>query len=119
MVGFAYRIYTEKSQKQTRREVIFWLSDFVFSHYRRSPHDLLVDKDCKQVSVIFLIYMPGYSRLTLQLLLGKVVLILVEIEKLLGNGIRSRLIIGVMVWLEVRVLEGFFNSNTLHRVESQ
>ena len=48
MIGFAYRIYTGKSQKQTRK-VIFWLSDFVFSHYRRSPHDLLVDKDCEKL----------------------------------------------------------------------
>ena len=44
---------------------------------------------------------------------------LVEIEKLLRNWRRCRLVVGVMVRLKVRVLEGFFNRDALHRVESE
>ena len=56
---------------------------------------------------------------TLQLLLRKCLLILVKIKELLGDGVRSRLILRVMVGLEIRVLQSLLDGNTLHGIEGQ
>ena len=64
------------------------------------PHDLLVDK-------------------LLQLLLAEVVLVLIKVKELLGNRGSGRLIIGVMVWLQVWVLEGLLDCDALDRVEGE
>jgi len=63
-------------------------------------HDLLVDE-------------------LLQLLLAEVILVLIEVEELLWDRAGSWLIVGIMVWLEIGVLECLINGDTLDRVESK
>jgi len=55
----------------------------------------------------------------LELILGEVVLVLVEVEELFGDGCSGGLIFGIVVWLKVRVLESFVNGDTLDRVEGE
>ena len=57
--------------------------------------------------------------LTFQLLLGQVVLVLVKVEELLWNRVGRRLVIGVMVWLQVWVLERILDRDALDGVESE
>jgi len=67
---------------------------------QRLSHDLLVDE-------------------LLQLLLAEVILVLIEVEELLWDRAGSWLIVGIMVWLEIGVLECLINGDTLDRVESK
>lgn len=64
------------------------------------PHNLLVDK-------------------LFELLLAQVILVLVKVEELLGNRRGSRLIIGIVIGLEVGMLEGLFDCDTLDGVEGE
>lgn len=56
---------------------------------------------------------------TLQLLLAERILVLVEIEESIRDRGSSGLIVRVMVRLQVRVLEGFFDRDTLGGVECE
>lgn len=55
----------------------------------------------------------------LQLLLAQGIFVLVEIEKFLRDRRRSGLVLGVVVGLEVWVLEGFLHRDSLHGVECE
>lgn len=83
------------------------------------PHDLFVNQVCAIVSLIVgrLIWMKVER--TLQLLLAERILVLVEIKKTIWNWGSSGLIVRVMVRLQVRVPEGFFDCDTLGGVECE
>ena len=55
----------------------------------------------------------------LQLLLGQVILVLIEVEEFFWNGSGSWFVFWVMVWFQVWMLESFLYRDALHRVESQ
>lgn len=55
----------------------------------------------------------------LQLLLAQVVLVLVKVKELLGDWRRGRLVLGVVVRLEVWVLERLLDGDALDGVEGQ
>ena len=64
------------------------------------PHDLLVDQ-------------------LFQLLLGEVILVFVEIKEFLWNRRSCWLIFGIVIWLEIWVLQGLVDGDTLDWVESE
>jgi len=55
----------------------------------------------------------------LQLFLGQIILILIEIEELLWDRFSGRFILWIMVWREVWVLERLLDRDSLDWVESQ
>lgn len=55
----------------------------------------------------------------LKLLLGETVLVLVKVEKALGDRRHGRLVLGIMVWLQVWVAKGFLDCDTFCWVEGQ
>jgi hypothetical protein len=61
----------------------------------------------------------GENKLTLQLILTQRILVLVEIKKLLRDGLGGGLVFGIMVRIEIRMSEGVFDGDALDRVEGE
>lgn len=96
-------LFQAASLSKTLREIMVQAGqDPLFSKNTTSilPHNLLVNK-------------------LLQLLLAEVVLVLVKVKELLGDRGCRRLVLGVVVGFEIRVLQGFLHSDTLYGVKGQ
>jgi len=89
------------------------------------PHDLLEDEHYKSGFVSLRYFRNAFpslswrTPLTLQLIFAHCVLSAVKLEETLGNHLRVRLVIGIMVRLKVGMLQCSFDTDALCRVEGE